>query len=63
MELGDRTLSFGTTRSSCSRNFGGNANGGTNEVPDAAESKTFWEGIWSVEVEHNDKASGLGGSK
>ena len=42
------------------KELGGNTNGGTNEVPDAAESKTFWEGIWSVEVEHNDEASWLG---
>ena len=42
------------------KELGGNTNGGTNEVPDAAESKTFWEGIWSVEVQHNDDASWLG---
>ena len=42
------------------KELGGNTNGGANEVPDAAESKTFWEGIWSVEVQHNDDASWLG---
>ena len=34
----------------------GGASGNTNEVPDAAESKKFWEGIWSVETEHDKDA-------
>ena len=38
----------------------GGTDGATGEVPDADESKLFWEGIWSVEKEHNDEASWLG---
>ena len=38
----------------------GPSDGKTDEIPDAAESKTFWEGIWSVEVEHDKEASWLG---
>ena len=34
----------------------GGAAGNTNEVPDAADSKKFWEGIWSVETEHDKDA-------
>ena len=34
----------------------GGASGNTNEVPDAADSKKFWEGIWSVETEHDKNA-------
>ena len=32
----------------------------TEEIPDAAESKTFWENIWSVETEHDKGACWLG---
>ena len=32
---------------------------GTNEVPDAEESRRFWENIWSVEKEHNKQAKWL----
>ena len=42
------------------KELGGNTNGDTNEVPDADESKLFWEGIWSVPVEHNEEASWMG---
>ena len=38
----------------------GDTDGKTGEVPDAAESKKFWEGIWSVEKRHDDGASWLG---
>jgi hypothetical protein len=34
--------------------------GNTSEIPDAAESREFWEGIWSVEKEHDREASWLG---
>ncbi len=42
------------------KELGGGTNGNTNEVPDAAESKKFWEGIWSVETEHVKDATWLG---
>ena len=35
----------------------GGANGYANEVPDAAESRKFWENIWSVETGHVEDAS------
>ena len=38
----------------------GNANSGTDEPPDAAESRKFWSEIWSVEMEHDREASWLG---
>ena len=34
--------------------------GNASEVPDAAESREFWGGIWSVEKEHDREASWLG---
>ena len=42
------------------KELGGGTNGNTNEVPDATESKKFWEGIWSVETEHVKDATWLG---
>ena len=38
------------------KELGGETSGNTNEVPDAADSRKFWEGIWSVETEHNKDA-------
>ena len=42
------------------KELGGNATSNTDEIPDAAESKEFWEGIWSDGVEHNKDACWLG---
>ena len=43
------------------KELGSGANEGkTDEIPDAAESKSFWEGIWAVETEHDREASWLG---
>ena len=42
------------------KELGGGANGNTNDVPDAAESRKFWEKIWSVETEHVKDAAWLG---
>lgn len=42
------------------KELSGDTNGKTNEVPDATESRKFWEGIWSTEVRHDDGVSWLG---
>ena len=42
------------------KELGGNAASNTDEIPDAAESKVFWEGLWSDGVEHNRDACWLG---
>ena len=42
------------------KELGGAAASTTDEIPDAAESKKFWEGIWSDEVEHNRDVCWLG---
>ena len=42
------------------KELGGDTSSVTTEGPDANESKLFWEGIWSVEVQHNVDASWLG---
>ena len=39
---------------------GDTAQGNASEIPDAAESREFWKGIWSVEKEHDREASWLG---
>ena len=41
------------------KELGGGANGKTNETPDAAESREFWEKIWAVETEHVRDAAWL----
>ena len=38
------------------KELGGEASGNTNEVPDAADSRKFWEGMWSVDMEYNKDA-------
>ena len=42
------------------KELGGDTASTTDEIPDAAESKEFWEGIWSDGVEHNKDACWLG---
>lgn len=39
---------------------GDGVNGNTNEVPDAVESRKFWEKFWSVDTEHVKDAAWLG---
>ena len=36
---------------------------GDSVIPDAEESKSFWNGIWGVEMEHNRTADWLEGLK
>ena len=42
------------------KELGGDTASNTDEAPDAAESKAFWENIWSVETEHDKEACWLG---
>ena len=42
------------------KELGGDTASNTDEAPDAAESKAFWEKIWSVETEHDKEACWLG---
>ena len=42
------------------KELNGDTNGKASDVPDATESRKFWEGIWAVEKRHDDEASWLG---
>ena len=42
------------------KELSGDAKSTTEEIPDATESKAFWEKIWSVETEHDKEAYWLG---
>ena len=50
---------FQNNQSQLYKELGGDAKGRTNEIPDAAESREFWEKIWSAEIEHDRDASWL----
>lgn len=50
---------FSSNQSQLYKELGGDTPGGTNEKPDAAESREFWKSIWSVETEHDGQASWL----
>ena len=50
---------FKNNQSQLYKELGGDANGRTNETPDAAESQEFWKSIWAVETEHDKDACWL----
>ena len=50
---------FQNNQSQLYQELGGNANGRSNEAPDATESREFWKNIWAVETEHDRDASWL----
>ena len=50
---------FKNNQSQLYKELGGDANGRTNETPDAAESQEFWKSIWEVETEHDKDACWL----
>ena len=54
---------FQNNQSQLYKELGGNANGRTNEAPDATESREFWRNIWAVETEHDRDASWLEGTR
>ena len=50
---------FRNNQSQLYKELGGTANSDSNQNPNAAEAKRFWEGIWSAAKQHNESATWL----
>ena len=48
---------FRNNQSQLYKELGGTANSGSNQTPNTAEAKKFWESIWSADKQHNESAS------